>query len=246
MIESLADFDRPYLRSKRFIVGVDEAGRGALAGVVVAAAACIPDKFYADKNLLKTLANLNDSKKLAPDARKELYQKLLSLRQNGVIDFEAAEASVGEIEKYNILGATKIAMRRALDALNSRGNLNLAASSAPATLFGEGGSDLSRAEVLIDGIQLKNFPYRHIAVVKGDALSLAIAAASIVAKVSRDSMMDELAKKYPRYGFEVHKGYGTPMHSQNILIYGACPAHRPSFLKKLRSETPLPEQTSLF
>ena len=99
---------------------------------------------------------------------------------------------------------------------------------------------------MIDGIPLKNFAYHHIAVVKGDASSLAIAAASIVAKVSRDLMMDELAKKYPRYGFEVHKGYGTPMHSQNILIYGACPAHRPSFLKKLRAETPLPEQASLF
>ena len=246
MIANLAEFDKPYLRAKRFVVGVDEAGRGALAGDVVAAAVCIPDKFYAEENLLKALANLNDSKKLTEAARKELFQKLLTLRQNGVLDFEAASASVGEIEKHNILGATKIAMRRALDALNSRGNLNLAASSAPATLFGEGGSDLSRAEVLIDGIQLKNFPYRHIAVVKGDASSLAIAAASIVAKVSRDTYMETLAQKYPRYGFEIHKGYGTPMHSQNILIYGACPEHRPSFLKKLRSETPLPEQTSLF
>lgn len=246
MIANLADFDKPYMRSKRFIVGVDEAGRGALAGDVVAAAVSINDKFYADKDLLKSLEKLNDSKKLNEDLRKELFKKLSLLKQNGILDFEVGIASVKEIEKYNILGATKIAMRRALDAVNERGNLSLANSSTPATLFGEGGSDLSRAEVLIDGIKLKNFPYRHFAIVKGDATSLAIAAASIIAKVTRDTMMEELAIKYPRYGFEIHKGYGTPLHSQNILIYGTSPVHRPSFLKKLRDETPKPTQAELF
>ena len=246
MIGVLAEFDKPYMRSKRFIVGVDEAGRGALAGDVVAAAVSISDKFYEDNSLLKSLEKLNDSKKLSEETRKELFKKLSHLKRNGVLDFEAGIATVEEIEKFNILGATKIAMRRALDAVNVRGNLSLANSSMPATLFGEGGSDLSRAEVLIDGIKLKNFPYRHFAIVKGDASSLAIAAASIVAKVTRDEMMEKLALKYPRYGFEIHKGYGTPLHLQNILIYGASPAHRPSFLKKLRDETPKPKQAELF
>ncbi|MBO6102715.1 MAG: ribonuclease HII, partial [Opitutales bacterium] len=162
-------------------------------------------------------------------------------------DFEASFASVEEIERLNIVGATKLAMARAVSAVNARGCLNLAPSCAPATLFGEGDADISRADVLIDGIPLKNFPYRHLAVVKGDAQSLAIAAASIVAKVVRDDFMDELALKYPRYGFEIHKGYGTPAHRQNILIYGACAAHRPSYLKKLRANTKnIPQQISLF
>lgn len=234
MIQKLAQFDAPYLRSKRFIVGVDEAGRGALAGPVVAAAMCVSDKFYADKQLLKAIEKLDDSKKLDHNLRAELFEKFSNLKKNGIIDFEAQSASVAEVESLNILGATKLAMRRALDAVNARNSLNLASSSAPATLFGEGGGDISRAEVLIDGIKLKNFPYRHIAVVKGDAQSLAIAAASIIAKVTRDTLMEDLAQKYPRYGFEIHKGYGTPAHLQNILIYGASEIHRPSFLKNLR------------
>lgn len=246
MISDLANFDTPYLTSKRFVVGVDEAGRGALAGPVVAAAMCISDSFYKDAALLKSLEKLNDSKKLDDTARRDIFQKLSTLKKNGVIDFEPASASVEEIESLNILGATKLAMTRALNAINERMSLNLSSSSMPATLFGEGGADFSRADVLIDGIELKKFPFRHIAVVKGDAKSLAIAAASIVAKVTRDDIMNELALQYNRYGFEAHKGYGTPQHLQNILIYGASKIHRPSFLKKLREETKTPQQDTLF
>lgn len=248
MISKLAEFDGLYLRSRRFLVGVDEAGRGALAGPVVAAAMSIPDAFYADTSLLNSIAALDDSKKLDYSTRALLYEKFELLKRNGALDFEAQSASVDEIEKLNILGATKLAMRRALEKLNERGNLNLASSSAPATLFGEGLSDISRAEVLIDGVKLKNFPFRHIAIVKGDAQSLAIAAASIIAKVTRDRIMEALAPKYPRYAFEAHKGYGTPAHLQNLLIHGACEIHRPSFLKKLRESegAPKSEQGELF
>ena len=246
MILKLAEFDGQYLRYKRFLVGVDEAGRGALAGDVVAAATCIGDSFYEDRSLLKSLAALDDSKKLDSRTRAELFEKLENLRQNGILDFEAASASVAEIESLNILGATKLAMRRAIEKLNERGRLNLASSSAHATLFGEGISDVSRAEVLIDGVKLKNFPFRHIAIVKGDANSLAIAAASVIAKVTRDRLMEALAPKYPQYGFEVHKGYGTPAHMQSLLIYGASDVHRPSFLKNLREPDKKSVQGELF
>ncbi len=236
MTGPLAAFDAPYIRLKRFLTGVDEAGRGALAGPVVAAAVAVSDRLYADDALLASIERLDDSKKLDARVRSELFEKLCLLKKNGVIDFEAAQAGVEEIEALNIVGATRLAMRRALDAVNSRLNLALAPSSAPATLFGEGGADLSRSEVLIDGVKLRGFPYRHTAVVKGDAKSLAIAAASIVAKVTRDRLMEDLAAVHPRYGFEVHKGYGTPAHMQALLVCGACPVHRPSFLKNLRAE----------
>ncbi len=246
-MNALAKFDTDYISGKSYLVGADEAGRGCFAGPVVAAAICISDKLYKDEKILKSLELLNDSKKLTENVREKLFEILCALKENAVIDFEAASSSVEEIEKLNIVGATKLAFARALDILNKRADLNLASSSTPASLFGEGGRDLSKADVLIDGLALKNFPYRHLAVVKGDAQSLAIAAASIVAKVTRDKIMKELANKYPVYGFEVHKGYGTPMHSQNILIYGACEIHRPSFLKKLRDENPSKEtQTELF
>ena len=242
----LAAFDKEYIRGRSFLVGVDEAGRGALAGPVVAAAMAVSDKLYADAGILKSLEKLDDSKKLDETCREKLFEIFKNLKKNSWLDFEAASADVNEIEKLNIVGATKLAMARALEKLNARMSLNLSASGAPASLFGEGGRDLSKADVIIDGLALKKFPYRHFNVIKGDGKSLAIAGASIVAKVTRDMMMKEFAAAHPRYGFEIHKGYGTPVHSQNILIYGACEIHRPSFLKKLRDETIPETQGELF
>lgn len=244
-MHKLANFDKDYLHAKTWLVGVDEAGRGAFAGPVVAAAVAVSEKLYKDEALLKSLEKLDDSKKLDESARNKLFEIFLSLKKNGFVDFEAASASVEEIEALNIVGATKLAMTRALDTLNERAKLSLSASAAPAVLFGEGGIDLSKADLLIDGLKLQKFHYRHMGIVKGDAKSLAIAAASIVAKVTRDGIMKNLALEHPRYGFEIHKGYGTPAHSQNILIYGASKIHRPSFLRKLRDENKGQKQEEL-
>ena len=216
-IESLAAFDAEYAAGRSWLVGIDEAGRGCLAGPVCAAAAAVKARSYAVPAFLETLAGLDDSKKLSEHQRAELYAKLVELKKNGWLDFEAAFASVDEIEKLNILGATQLAMARAARKLDERLKLYLRAASAPATLFGEQSVDTSNACILIDGKPMKKFPYAHTAVVKGDASSLAVAAASIVAKVSRDALMDELARKYPRYGFEAHKGYGTAAHLQNLM-----------------------------
>lgn len=246
-IESLAAFDAEYAAGRSWLVGIDEAGRGCLAGPVCAAAAAVKARSYAVPAFLETLAGLDDSKKLSEHQRAELYAKLVELKKNGWLDFEAAFASVDEIEKLNILGATQLAMARAARKLDERLKLYLRAASAPATLFGEQSVDTSNACILIDGKPMKKFPYAHTAVVKGDASSLAVAAASIVAKVSRDALMDELARKYPRYGFEAHKGYGTAAHLQNLMLFGACEIHRPSFLKKLRDDDGKKEtQSELF
>lgn len=242
----LAEFDKSYSAGRKFAVGVDEAGRGCLAGPVCAAAFAIPDSFYSEKKYLEFISELDDSKKLDAHARGRLYKKLLELKEIGVVDFEAAFADVEEIEEFNILGATQLAAKRAVETLNERMGLNLKASGGADTLFGEIAADFSRAVLIVDGKPMKKLPFAHVAIVKGDAKSLAVAAASIVAKFTRDCLMDELAKKYPRYEFEKHKGYGTAAHLQNLLIYGPCEIHRPSFLKMLRDESKKPKQDDLF
>ena len=245
-IKSLADFDADYMLGRLWLVGIDEAGRGALAGPVCAGAVAVSAKLYKSQKHLDFLSGLNDSKKLTESSRENLYKKLEELKALGFIDFEAGFASVEEIEKENILVATQIAMARACEAVNLRQNLKLRSTGAVATLFGESPIDLSLSDVLIDGMPMKKFPYIHHAIVKGDATSLAIAAASIVAKVSRDRFMANLSLKYPRFSFDVHKGYGTAAHSQALMLYGACEVHRPSFLKKLRAEPIEDNQGELF
>jgi len=244
--EALAKFDAEYAKSRSYVLGIDEAGRGALAGPVVAGAVAISSELYKNAKFIAVMRGADDSKKLSSSQRDEVFKTLESLKASGGLDFEAGFASVAEIEEHNILSATRMAMARAAAALDARMNLRLSPAGAPATLFGERGSDLSKAVVILDGKPMKNFPYAHIAVVKGDSTSLAVAAASIVAKVSRDRLMIELAKSYPRYGFEVHKGYGTAAHMQALIICGASLAHRPSFLKKLRADTIIDRQGELF
>lgn len=244
-ILKFVEFDKSYSAGRKFVVGIDEAGRGCLAGPVCAAAAAIPDTFYADKKYLEFIAELDDSKKLDARARENLYKKLLELKNIGALDFEAAFSDVGEIETLNILGATQLAMKRAAETLNERIGLNLKAAGTSNTLFGEIAADFSRAVLIVDGKPMKKLPFAHVAIVKADAKSLAVATASIVAKFTRDSLMDELSKRYPRYEFEKHKGYGTAAHLQNLLIYGPCEIHRPSFLKILRDDSPKPTQPEL-
>lgn len=180
------------------ICGVDEAGRGPLAGPVCAAAVILP------RNL--EIPGLNDSKKLSEKQREALY----SVITGQAIAYGIAFAGVEEIEQYNILEATYIAMNRAIAQLSPQPEL-----------------------ALIDGNRNKGIAVRSMTVVKGDAQCADIAAASILAKVTRDRYMLELAEKYPQYAFEQHKGYGTKLHYERIREYGPSPVHRMSFLKKM-------------
>ena len=177
------------------ICGVDEAGRGPLAGPVCAAAVILPAE--AD------LPGLNDSKKLSEKKREQLFPEI----QRIALAWSVAFATVEEIEERNILGATMLAMNRAIAGLSLKPEL-----------------------ALIDGNRNKEIEMPSRCVVHGDARCASIAAASILAKVSRDRLMVELSREYPQYGFEQHKGYGTRAHYEALREYGPCPAHRPSFL----------------
>ena len=179
------------------IAGVDEAGRGPLAGDVFAAAVILPPDFLP--------IGLNDSKKLSEKKREELYKVITE----NALSFSIGRASAAEIDEINILQATYEAMRRAVAGLSVKPDY-----------------------VLIDGNPVQNMPFLHASLVKGDSLSLSIAAASIIAKVSRDRYMLEMDEKYPGYGFRVHKGYGTRAHKEAVWEKGPCPIHRRSFLKK--------------
>ena len=177
------------------ICGVDEAGRGPLAGPVCAAAVILPPE--------TELPGLNDSKKLSEKRREQLFPEI----QRIALAWSVAFSSVEEIEERNILGATMLAMNRAIAGLSLTPDL-----------------------ALIDGNRNKEIEVPSRCVVHGDARCASIAAASILAKVSRDHLMLELAREYPQYGFEKHKGYGTRAHYAALREYGPCPAHRPSFL----------------
>ncbi len=186
-------FDKGY----RVICGVDEAGRGPLAGPVCAAAVILPQNLQ--------LPGLNDSKKLTDKRRRELFP----LIQEKAIAYGIGLASHKEIDEINILQATYLAMERAIAQLGVKPDL-----------------------AMIDGNRAKDFGLPVQTVVKGDSLSASIAAASILAKVTRDNMMEDMAKVYPQYDFDVHKGYGTKAHYAKLDQYGASEIHRMSFLKK--------------
>lgn len=179
----------------RHVAGIDEAGRGPLAGPVVAAAVILPDDFEHSW--------LNDSKKLSAKKRDLLYDEITG---SDSIIWASAFVDPEEIDRINILQATYLAMRTALAALKT------VADAA-----------------LIDGKPVPGFPIFHEGVIKGDSLSLSIAAASIIAKVERDRQMCEFAKTWPGYGFEQHKGYGTKQHLAALQQHGPCPIHRRSF-----------------
>lgn len=180
------------------LCGIDEAGRGPLAGPVCAAAVMLPPGLV--------LPGLNDSKKLTEKKREALYD----LITESALHYGIAFATVEEIETHNILGATFLAMRRAFAQLGVEPEL-----------------------ALVDGNRDPGLAVPTRCVVKGDATCADIAAASILAKVTRDRYMLEMAEQYPMYGFEKHKGYGTAAHYAAIREYGPCELHRPSFLKKM-------------
>lgn len=182
----------------KFIAGVDEAGRGPLAGPVYAAAVILKEDAVID--------GINDSKKLTEKKREELFDKIIE----NSIAYSIASVDEKIIDEINILNATHMAMNNAVDNLSQKADF-----------------------VLIDGNSIKNMVTPHQTVVKGDAKSISIAAASILAKVARDRYITKMAEEYPQYGFEKHKGYGTKAHNDAILEYGPSPIHRKTFLKKL-------------
>lgn len=193
--------DSFYDQGLQVICGVDEAGRGPLAGPVCAAAVILPRGLE--------IPGLNDSKKLSDKRRREFFPEI----QKQALAFGIGFASEKEIDAINILQATFLAMERALAQLPVKPEL-----------------------VLIDGNREKDFGIPVKTVVKGDSLSANIAAASILAKVSRDDVMLEMAREYPQYGFEIHKGYGTKAHYDALRQFGPSPIHRQTFLKKFYGE----------
>lgn len=193
--------DSFFAKGVQTICGVDEAGRGPLAGPVCAAAVILPPHLE--------IPGLTDSKKLTDKKRRELFPVI----QEKAIAWGIGWASEQEIDEINILQATFLAMERALDQLSIKPDL-----------------------ALIDGNREKDFGVPVKTVVKGDSLSMNIAAASILAKVSRDDLMVKLSEEYPQYQFEIHKGYGTKAHYAALTEHGASPVHRMSFLKKFYGE----------
>lgn len=189
--------DTVYEKGFCAICGIDEAGRGPLAGPVCAAAVILP------KHL--ELSGLNDSKKLTDKQRRELFPII----KEKALAYGIGLADHKEIDEINILQATFLAMKRAVEQL-------------------EGKADF----LLVDGNRLTDFGYPAMSVVKGDSLSANIAAASILAKVTRDDIMDTMAEEYPQYGFLAHKGYGTKAHYDALREYGPSPIHRMTFLRK--------------
>ena len=185
-------------KGSHHICGVDEAGRGPLAGPVCAAAVILPEGCI--------IEGVNDSKKLTEKKRDALFDIIIETAVSCSIAFGTVE----EIERDNILAATMNTMKRAVEGLSVKADY-----------------------AMIDGNRLPPLGIPAEYIVKGDAKSMSVAAASILAKVSRDRLMLEYAEKYPQYGFEKHKGYGTKLHIEKILEFGETPIHRPSFLKKI-------------
>lgn len=190
-----------YAEGVTYICGIDEAGRGPLAGPVCAAAVILPEHLQ--------IPGLTDSKKLTDKKRRELYPII----KEQAIAYGIGFASEKEIDEINILQATFLAMQRALDQLSVRPDL-----------------------ALIDGNREKDFGLPVKTVVKGDSLSANIAAASVLAKVTRDDLMEKMALEYPQYQFEIHKGYGTKAHYAALTEHGPSPIHRMTFLRKFYGE----------
>ena len=190
-----------YAEGVKVICGVDEAGRGPLAGPVCAAAVILPPHLE--------IPGLTDSKKLTDKKRRELFPVI----REQALAYGIGMASEQEIDEINILQATFLAMQRALDQLSVKPDL-----------------------ALIDGNREKDFGLPVKTVVKGDSLSMNIAAASVLAKVTRDDLMVQMAEKYPQYAFDIHKGYGTKAHYAALTEHGPSPIHRKTFLKKFYGE----------
>ena len=195
----MRNFDKKYLvNGIRFLAGTDEAGRGPLAGPVVAAAVILPQDFYDER--------INDSKKLSASLREELFKVIC----NNALTYSFTSISHKKIDEINILKASLLAMKKSVGKLKIQPDI-----------------------ILVDGNKTFNYDAEVIPIVKGDAKSLSIASASIIAKVIRDRIMMKLAEEYPNYGWNTNKGYPTKEHIAAVLEYGACSIHRKTFLNKI-------------
>jgi ribonuclease HII len=213
------EFERMLWRKNlKRIAGVDEAGRGPLAGPVVAAAAILPAK-WAEAGLPRDLEGLNDSKQLTESQREKFFAFITA---SGEIEFAVAQTDAAQIDEINILQATHRAMNAALAKLNP-----------------------PPQHALVDGRPVKTMRVPQTAIVKGDARSYSIAAASVLAKVTRDRLMLEFDRQFPEYGFAGHKGYGTARHLAAIAAHGPCPIHRKSFAPLKSQEPEFFESSSL-
>lgn len=195
----MLDYEKKY--QNLVIAGIDEAGRGPLAGPVVCACVVMP----LEKE--KMIEQVNDSKQLSSKKREKLYDEIVKV----ALDYAIIEIDENTIDEINILNATKLGMKRALESLKIKPDI-----------------------VLIDAVKIDS-NIRQENIIKGDTLSYNIAAASILAKVYRDRLMIKLSEKYPQYNFAKHKGYGTREHINALKIYGKCPIHRESFIKNFIS-----------
>lgn len=195
--EKMCEFEREaYKSGYRLVAGIDEAGRGPLAGPVVAACVTLPENIF--------IQGLNDSKQVSPKKRDLLYDEI----REKALAFGVGIVDEKCIDEINILNATKKAMKMAIDEIKPKPDL-----------------------LLIDAVTLEDMTIRQTGIIKGDSLSISIAAASIIAKVTRDRIIEEMDSLYPVYGFAKHKGYGTEEHILAIKKYGICPIHRISFTK---------------
>ncbi|MDR1435250.1 MAG: ribonuclease HII [Puniceicoccales bacterium] len=201
-------FDRETISNYAHLIGVDEAGRGPLAGPVAVGAVKISRNFLQRMDEFPFLSEVNDSKKLSPKKREVLFKYFFELRRQKLLQFTLSLRDHKIIDKINILEATTRAMNDAIGRL-----------SGP------------HAKILVDGKFVKNLRFDHCAIPKGDGKSFCIAAASIIAKVIRDRLMNYFSKKYSQYGFERHKGYGTAMHIDALKCHGPSPIHRLTFCK---------------
>ena len=216
-IHELFEFDRTNKKDFEFLIGTDEAGRGPGAGPVFAAAVCFVSDI--DNEIIEKLSVLNDSKQLTEKKREELFEQIKSLEKEGKCICSVQEGSVAQIDKMNILNTSLDCMKRSCESIIKKINGK-------------------KAKILVDGNRLiKNFSCPQTTVVKGDSKSAAIAAASILAKVSRDRLMEELSNQYPQYHWDKNKGYLSAEHIAAIKIYGATDLHRAKFLRNILETT---------
>ena len=215
------------------IIGADEAGRGPLAGPVMAGAVWIDNKFYQEHASDEKILLFQDSKLLTEKNRLKAFEVLQCLSETTSLKFALGEASVAEIEVGNILYATTLAFRRALENLQNITGITLPTPSDFSIT--QSNNDIY---IAVDGYRLKRLPYLHNGLVKGDRTSFCIAAASIIAKVLRDKKMYQLAKQFPQYHFEENKGYGTEAHIAALKHFGPCEIHRKTFLHKIFTQPP--------
>lgn len=237
------------------VLGVDEAGRGSWVGAVVAAAAYILPEAYLDSRLRENCGLIDDSKKLSKEQRESLFAQISDWQAAGLLRVAAGQAQVPEIEAHNIVGATALAMRRAIAALklpcelpagqclkvggkraalpqpSTQGQITFSAPPPPS----QQQIRSTPPQVWVDGNPMASrLPFAHTGIVGGDGISLAIAIASIWAKVTRDRLLAQMAEQFPQYGWERNAGYGTAAHAEALRAHGACCHHRPRFLRKQR------------